>query len=107
MGCGALAEARAGDMACRYGGEEFALILAETDAAGARICMENVRREIKNLRLHHRGQALGAVTISAGIAVFPGHSETVEELVRAADLALYRAKSEGRDRVLVGAAFAP
>jgi diguanylate cyclase (GGDEF)-like protein len=92
---------RAGDVACRYGGEEFALILAETDAQGACTCMENIRAEIKNLHLHHRGQALGAVTISAGLAVFPGHGETAEELMRAADLALYRAKSEGRDRVLV------
>jgi diguanylate cyclase (GGDEF)-like protein len=93
---------RAGDMACRYGGEEFALILAETDSDGARTCTENIRAEIKNLHLHIRGQALGAVTISAGIAVFPGHGENAEELMRAADLALYRAKNEGRDRVLVG-----
>jgi diguanylate cyclase (GGDEF)-like protein len=92
---------RAGDMVCRYGGEEFALILAETDAHGACVCVEHIRTEIKNLHLHHHGQALGAVTISAGVAVFPGHGESAEELMRAADLALYRAKSEGRDRVLV------
>ena len=92
---------RAGDVACRYGGEEFALILAETDAEGACLCVENIRRELNNLHLHHRGQALGKVTISAGVAVFPSYGETAEELMRAADLALYRAKSEGRDRVFV------
>jgi diguanylate cyclase (GGDEF)-like protein len=93
---------RAGDVACRYGGEEFALILAETDTEGARLCVENIRKEIKNLHLHHRGQALGAVTISAGVAAFPNYGATAEELMRAADLALYQAKSEGRDRVFVG-----
>jgi diguanylate cyclase (GGDEF)-like protein len=93
---------RAGDVACRYGGEEFAVILSETDAEGARLCLDKIRAEIKHLHLHHRGQALGAVTMSAGVAVFPGHGETAEELLRVADQALYRAKSEGRDRVLFG-----
>jgi diguanylate cyclase (GGDEF)-like protein len=93
---------RAGDIACRYGGEEFAIILSETDADGACICMEKVREEIKALQLHYRGQALGSITVSAGVAVYPGQGDNAEELVRAADTALYRAKSEGRNRVVVG-----
>ena len=92
---------RAGDTACRYGGEEFALILSETDANGAILCMEQIRTEINRLQIHHRGQALGAVTLSAGVAVFPEHGENPEQLIRAADQALYRAKSEGRDRVTI------
>lgn len=93
---------RAGDIACRYGGEEFAMILSETDADGACVCMEKIREDIKALQLHYRGQALGSVTVSAGVAVFPSQVENAEDLVRAADTALYRAKSEGRNRIAVG-----
>ncbi len=93
---------RASDIACRYGGEEFVLILSEADAEGAAACMDQIRAEIKQYHLHDRGQALGSVTVSAGVAVFPDHADAAEALVRAADLALYRAKSEGRDKVLVG-----
>lgn len=92
---------RAGDIACRYGGEEFALILAETDVEGACLCAEHIRQEIRQLQLHYRGQPLGAATISVGVAVFPEHGESAEELVRLADGALYRAKADGRDRILV------
>jgi diguanylate cyclase (GGDEF)-like protein len=96
---------RAGDVACRYGGEEFALILSETDAHGAFKCMEHVQDEIRQYHLHLRGQALGPVTISAGVAVFPDHADGEEGLIRAADLALYRAKEEGRNKVLMGPAL--
>jgi diguanylate cyclase (GGDEF)-like protein/PAS domain S-box-containing protein len=95
-------QVRAGDTTCRYGGEEFAIIFSETDADGACICMEKIREEIKALQLHYRGQALGSITVSAGVAVYPGQGDNAEELVRAADTALYRAKSEGRNRVVVG-----
>jgi diguanylate cyclase (GGDEF)-like protein/PAS domain S-box-containing protein len=97
------ARVRAGDVACRYGGEEFALILAETDAKGAHACVETIREDIEHLHLHYRGQALGSVTISAGIAVFPEHADNPEDLIHAGDLALYRAKAEGRDRIVVAA----
>jgi diguanylate cyclase (GGDEF)-like protein len=96
------ARVRSGDLACRYGGEEFALILAETDTTGARVCVEKIREAVKQLAVHFRGQSLGSVTISAGIAAFPGHGDKSEELIHMADMALYRAKKEGRDRVVVG-----
>jgi diguanylate cyclase (GGDEF)-like protein/PAS domain S-box-containing protein len=92
---------RGGDVACRFGGEEFALIIGETSAAGACICVEQIRQDIKQLNVHYMGQPLGTVTLSAGVAVFPGDGQTAEDLVRAGDTALYRAKSEGRDRVLI------
>jgi diguanylate cyclase (GGDEF)-like protein/PAS domain S-box-containing protein len=92
---------RAGDLACRYGGEEFALILAEIGVEGAQKCVENIRQAIRHLSLHHRGQTLGTVTISAGIATYPTHADNPEDLIRAADEALYRAKKAGRDRVFV------
>ena len=92
---------RAGDLACRFGGEEFSLILAEVGTEGAAKCVEGIREAIKHLSLHHRGQTLGAVTISAGIATYPMHGDNAEDLTQAADEALYRAKKAGRDRLCV------
>ena len=92
---------RAGDLACRYGGEEFSLIIAEVNTGGTYTCVEGIRESIKHLSLHHRGQTLGTITVSAGIAMFPTHGNTSEDLVRCADEALYRAKKSGRDRICV------
>jgi len=90
---------RGSDIACRYGGEEFALILPEMPLAIIRQRVEALRLGIKQLYVRHRGQSLGIVTVSAGIAMFPEHAAAGEALLRAADRALYRAKAEGRDRV--------
>jgi diguanylate cyclase (GGDEF)-like protein/PAS domain S-box-containing protein len=92
---------RGQDVACRYGGEEFLIVLsgASIDAACKRA--ELLREDLKQLTVRHAGQVLGRVTVSIGVSAFPGHGATVEELVRAADKALYRAKEEGRDRVVV------
>jgi diguanylate cyclase (GGDEF)-like protein len=95
------ARVRAGDLACRYGGEEFSLIIAEADVQGTRKCVEAIRDAVKHLSLHNRGQTLGTITVSAGIAMYPAHGENAEQLVRAADEALYRAKKAGRDRISV------
>ncbi len=90
---------RQGDVACRYGGEEFVLILPEASLDGTRARAERLREAVKLLRVRHRGQVLDPVTLSLGLAVHPQHGSTGEELLRAADAALYRAKAEGRDRV--------
>jgi len=92
---------RAGDLACRFGGEEFSLILAEVNAEGAYKCVESIRESIKHLSLHHRGQTLGTITVSAGVATFPAHGNNSEDLIRSADEALYRAKKSGRDCIVV------
>src|SRR5260370_37976200 len=92
---------RAGDLACRYGGEEFSLIIAEVDTEGAHKCVESIREAIKHLSLHNRGQTLGTITVSAGIASYPAHGDNSEDLIRAADEALYRAKKAGRDCIIV------
>jgi diguanylate cyclase (GGDEF)-like protein/PAS domain S-box-containing protein len=92
---------RAGDIACRFGGEEFSLILAEVDTEGAYKCVDAIRDAIKHVSLHHRGQTIGTVTVSAGIATFPTHAGNLEDLVRAADNALYRAKKAGRDCISI------
>lgn len=93
---------RGQDIACRYGGEEFALILTGATLDAARQRAELLREEVKNMVVQHAGQILGQVTFSMGVSAFPVHGATAEELLHAADQALYRAKSEGRDRVVLG-----
>jgi diguanylate cyclase (GGDEF)-like protein len=95
---------RASDVVTRYGGEEFAVLLAETDLAGAVAVAENIRLAVERLQIPHSGTSLGSVSISAGIATLtPAASEEWGSLVEAADLALYRAKSAGRNRIVAGA----
>ena len=90
---------RGQDVACRYGGEEFALILSGASIEVAQKRAELLREDLKRLTVEYAGQVLGSVTLSIGVAGFPGH-ETSEKLLHAADQALYRAKAEGRDRVI-------
>ncbi len=92
---------RAEDIACRYGGEEFVIILPEASLEDTLKRAERIREGIKQLHVRYRDQALGAVTTSLGIAVFPKHGSSVETILKAADAALYRAKREGRDRVVI------
>jgi diguanylate cyclase (GGDEF)-like protein len=92
---------RGEDVACRYGGEEFALVLADTSADGALARASQLREQVHQLSLSFRRQALGPVTISIGIATVPLHASTADTLLRVADRALYRAKHEGRDRVVL------
>jgi diguanylate cyclase (GGDEF)-like protein len=91
---------RGGDVACRYGGEEFALVLPGADTDTTRQRAERLRDAARNLLVSHRGHTVGAVTLSAGIAAYPRDGITGEVLLQAADAALYRAKAEGRDRVV-------
>jgi diguanylate cyclase (GGDEF)-like protein len=94
---------RASDIACRYGGEEFALVLPDAGLAAAQTRAENIRAALKELRPEHRGNVL-RVTASLGVAVFPEHGETMDELVAASDEALYAAKKAGRDRIATASA---
>jgi diguanylate cyclase (GGDEF)-like protein/PAS domain S-box-containing protein len=96
-----LQRTRGQDVACRYGGEEFAIVLADATAEAACKRIEILREELKQLSVQHAGQVLGRISFSIGIAVFPDHGATVEELLHAADRALYRAKAKGRDRVVL------
>ncbi|MEK6754464.1 MAG: diguanylate cyclase [Chloroflexota bacterium] len=93
---------RGGDVACRFGGEEFVLILPETTVEDARQRAEELREKIRQMTVLHRDQALGIITISLGVAAYPDHGMTGEALLHTADKALYQAKSEGRDRVIIG-----
>jgi diguanylate cyclase (GGDEF)-like protein len=87
------------DVAGRLGGEEFALILPETDPPGARILAERVRGGIAALRHQVEGRAHFRVTVSVGIASFAPDLRDGTQLMSLADAALYRAKRRGRDRV--------
>jgi hypothetical protein len=89
------------DVACRFGGEEFLLILPESNVEGTCGKAEELRQKISRLTVEHLGQSLGTVTASLGIAIFPNHALTTTTLLRTADQALYQAKRAGRDRVVV------
>lgn len=90
---------RQSDIACRYGGEEFILILPEASIDVLKERAEQLREGVKALNVSHCDQLLGKITISLGIACFPEQGLTEEALIKAADTALYRAKAEGRDCV--------
>lgn len=92
---------RGQDIACRFGGEEFALVLTEANLQGALQRAEILRQQVKELSVDYAGQLLGSISISVGVATYPEHGATMIEVMRAADQALYRAKREGRDRVCV------
>ena len=96
-----LQRTRGQDVPCRFGGEEFAVILAGASLDAARQRAELLRDEVKALIVHHGGQLLGRISLSVGVAAYPEHGKSAEELVMAADAALYLAKSEGRDRVVL------
>jgi|GEM_PF-1079630 len=92
---------RRSDVACRYGGEEFLLLMPDASREIATRRAEEVRVAIKALRLEWEGAPLGPLTVSAGVAAFPVDGSDADTLVQRADQALYRAKELGRDRVEV------
>jgi diguanylate cyclase (GGDEF)-like protein len=94
---------RAGDLVARYGGEEFLVILSATDLAGAARLAEQARGRLAALAIDHPSSTVEpVVTLSVGVAsVIPTGEPSPAQLVAAADRALYRAKQEGRDRVVV------
>ena len=102
-GLGALlqSQVRGADIACRFGGEEFVLILQDAALEVTIRRAEEIRRAVKALTIEYLSRILGMISVSLGVAVFPLHSDSAEGLLRKADKALYKAKHNGRDRVEV------
>jgi diguanylate cyclase (GGDEF)-like protein/PAS domain S-box-containing protein len=98
---------RPSDIACRYGGEELAVVLPEATLDCARERAEKLRLAIRDTNLTHLGQTLPAPTASFGVSVYPANGTKPADLLKAADQALYRAKQEGRDRVCMASETAP
>ncbi len=92
---------RSEDIACRYGGEEFTLIIPEITSPFLLERAEAIREGTKDLVVHHQGRVLGTITISMGLSFYPEHGNTGEKLLAKADEALYRAKNSGRNRVVM------
>jgi len=90
------------DSVARYGGEEFLIMLLEAPLATAAIVGERIRARVASEPFEG-----GKVTMSIGIAEYPSHGDTPEELIASADAAMYRAKSQGRDRVIVASGGIP
>ncbi|HTW58185.1 MAG TPA: diguanylate cyclase [Terriglobales bacterium] len=91
---------RVEDIVCRFGGEEFVVILPTADLNASHGRAERIRSKLHELTVLHHGQSLGMITVSIGVAALPVHGTAPTELLAAADAALYRAKREGRDRVV-------
>jgi diguanylate cyclase (GGDEF)-like protein len=90
---------RVEDIACRFGGEEFVVVMPE---AGLETCgkrAEILREQIERLKIAYRGELLRTITSSLGVAVYPDNGATMEDVLTAADAALYRSKASGRNRV--------
>jgi diguanylate cyclase (GGDEF)-like protein len=95
---------RGSDIACRYGGEEFAFVLPQTGLEAAMRRAEEIRTAVRGLDLHYLGRPIGRITVSLGLALYPDDADDTDSLIRAADEALYHAKAAGRDRVVVRSA---
>ncbi len=87
------------DAAARYGGDEFVVLLPETDAAGGYVVAEKLRRDIAGLALHAASRNVRS-SISVGLVAYPDDGGTIEQLVAAADVAMYEAKRRGKNRIV-------
>lgn len=92
------------DLACRFGGEEFVVLMPDTDTGQAEAVAERVRQAIAEKPFEIGAARALSVTVSAGVSLNETHADTPESLIKRADVALYRAKREGRNRVIFDAA---
>jgi diguanylate cyclase (GGDEF)-like protein len=92
---------RAEDVACRYGGDEFVVMLPESSLDVVSLRAEDIRKRAHQLNIMHEGSALSPVTLTVGVALYPKHGTGMAALIQAADKAMYAAKHAGGDRVQV------
>jgi len=93
---------RGEDVACRYGGDEFTIVLPEASLADVWRRAEQMRDAVRRLDLVYEGKHLGPLTLSIGVAAYPDHGATTERVLLASDAASYASKSEGGDRIMMG-----
>lgn len=92
---------RMDDIVCRYGGEEFVLILPSSNVDDTLRRIEHMQEDVRQIRLTAGGQEVGGLELSAGVAVFPGNGTNADEMLASADSALYAAKHAGRNRIVI------
>jgi diguanylate cyclase (GGDEF)-like protein len=102
-----LSLARGEDILCRYGGEEFALVMAHASPGTMLERAEKLCLGVQNLEIESDGQRVGPITLSVGVAIFPDHGESGQAVLQAADAALYRAKAAGRNCVVMANQITP
>ncbi|WP_298623262.1 diguanylate cyclase [uncultured Legionella sp.] len=96
-----MSDIRISDLAARFGGEEFIVVLYDTDADSARIRAEHIRNAVSMIQIRYGAQIVGPITVSIGISEYPKEGQTIETLIENADRALYFAKNNGRNRVVL------
>jgi diguanylate cyclase (GGDEF)-like protein len=92
---------RVEDTVCRFGGEEFVIVLPTASAEASHSRAERIRAKLRELTVLHQGLSMGKITVSIGVAALPANGTSAAELLAAADAALYRAKRAGRDQAVV------
>ena len=92
---------RPSDIVCRYGGEEFCIVLPDADGPGAEKALSSLAARLRDLRVEWQGRTLGGFTFSAGVAVLGQHGRGFSDLLSAADRAMYEAKEAGRNRIFI------
>lgn len=96
-------QCRASDLACRFGGEEFVLVVPSATREASTAQAERILQAVREMKVSSDEMVLPRLTVSIGIALYPEHGETTENVIRAADQALYAAKEAGRDRYVISA----
>lgn len=96
-----VSEAGAAGMVCRVGGEELAVICPDMDEDAAMVMASKLQNAVKRIEIVYQGEILPSVTFSAGVSTYPSDHSSIDDLMRNADNALYRAKRAGRDRVML------
>jgi diguanylate cyclase (GGDEF)-like protein len=95
---------READIVCRFGGEEFVVVLPDTNLGGATLLAQRIIEFVRGQEITHNGKTLPSITASIGLAMYPQNGDTVNALIQSADRALYQAKGAGRDRIMLAAA---